>query len=382
MGRQGAQRGATAAETAAAMLVIAILSASALATVSPSRKRAYLSEARQIARSWAYSSWAGLLTDGTWRNEHAGPLPWVPPRSRHWQFGSPVHFPAESPVTSALPAWMVEPHARLAGLDPASSNPHYALLVHASGNVSECGEALATPCPFPAQNPARPSPTGEDRTGQQDSPCPADPEPDPAAQPPAGASPPEITGIEMVRSPLGLFPRVHFRAASGPVCRYILSARDWTEKDPNMQTPSWGTYVDASFYSCSTTEYSVAAVYPNGATLASTPVRGPGHFPNSAGIRHQTQGTIQLFVLPPRWVQAGDDSPHNRTCEFALTLTDRDTGERFEFRIPTRPKLPIVVDLGDLGLPGGHHYRTEVCLAQADMVHCQEGPGMSTRGRR
>jgi type II secretory pathway pseudopilin PulG len=179
--RDYSRRGWTLVQLAAAMAIAAILVVAAIPAYQASRIKAYISEARYVAREWTVASSAYFGQERSWQGATDQSVGWTSPNSRAWNYGphmyGPPGYEAEAwfiaklrsggsscgngdggPGANLIGGWplfgtgeaaagVVAPPEDGGGGGSGGCDPDYMLILDsASGRISECGALLHKPC--------------------------------------------------------------------------------------------------------------------------------------------------------------------------------------------------------------------------------------------
>jgi len=87
------RRGLTLVQVAVAMAIVAVLVLAAVPLYRGSRIKAYISEARHVAREWTVAAASYWARSGSWQGATDQQIGWVSPNSRVWTYGPHEYGP-------------------------------------------------------------------------------------------------------------------------------------------------------------------------------------------------------------------------------------------------------------------------------------------------
>jgi len=150
------RRGLTLVQVAVAMAIVAVLVLVAVPLYRGSRIKAYISEARHVAREWTVAAASYWARSGSWQGATDQQIGWVSPNSRVWTYGpheyGPQGFEDEAWFVANLrPGLGANLHDGTAWagvvIGPGDGDPDYMLIFNgATRLLTECGRLLNKPC--------------------------------------------------------------------------------------------------------------------------------------------------------------------------------------------------------------------------------------------
>ena len=142
------ERGFTLIQLVAVLAIVAVLVLAAIPAYRGSRVKAYLAEARQLARAWAVQAAAYYVRTGSWQGASDAAVGWTQPPARYWNLGPHVYGPDGWPREAWFVAQLKPGLALTDGTAWAqeAQQPDYALVVEPGARTWECGRLVGRPC--------------------------------------------------------------------------------------------------------------------------------------------------------------------------------------------------------------------------------------------
>ena len=142
------ERGFTLVQLVATLAIVAVLVLAAVPAYRGSRIKAYLAEARQLARAWAVQAASYYARTGSWQGASDAAVGWTQPPARYWNLGPHVYGPDGWPREAWFVANLRPGLATLEGVAWAqeAQQPDYALVVEPGVRTWECGRLVNRSC--------------------------------------------------------------------------------------------------------------------------------------------------------------------------------------------------------------------------------------------